>query len=80
MVVLLKKRQLIFINNSKSTNIKSCNKAMNFFKNVHWILGGSLKEYSIEIITKNTSNIDHCYFIGKNYKKFLYFFMKKKII
>ena len=76
---VLKKRQLIFINNSKSTNIKSSENMINSFRNIHWILGGTLKEYSIKKTTNNILSIRHCYLIGKDYNKFLYYLIKKNV-
>ena len=70
---------LIFVNDSKATNIASCKEALNSFENIYWIAGGIFKEKSVEELGNNLKKVKHCYLIGKDSDKFIQILKAKKI-
>ena len=76
--IFLKKKNILFINDSKATSFEATKYALANSKNVYWILGGLPKEndrINLSIIKKN---IIKCYIIGKN-TNFFQKQVKKKI-
>jgi len=64
--IFLKKKNIVFINDSKATSFEAAKYALANSKNVYWILGGLPKEndrINLSIVKKN---IIKCYIIGKN--------------
>ena len=61
---------ITFVNDSKATNIDATNQALKNFKNVFWILGGRLKERSLQKLKKHFFRIKHVFLVGET--KFLY--------
>ena len=59
-----------FYNDSKATNVSSTNYAIKNFNNIYLILGGRLKEKSLEGLKKNFFRIRHIFLLGET--KFLY--------
>ena len=59
-----------FYNDSKATNVSSTNYAIKNFNNIYLILGGRLKEKSLEELKKNFFRIRHIFLLGET--KFLY--------
>jgi len=55
---------IIFINDSKATNIDSAIKALLTFPNIRWICGGQQKEGDISRINKALINVQKAYVIG----------------
>ena len=62
----LKKKNLIFINDSKATSFTSTHLALSSLKNIYWILGGLPKKGDKINFSKYKKNILKCYLIGKN--------------
>ena len=72
--IFLKKKNIVFINDSKATSFESTKYALSNSKNVYWILGGLPKKNDKIILSGVIKNIIKCYLIGKNTK-----FFKKQI-
>lgn len=62
---------LSFINDSKASNTASTKMALHCYKNIHWIVGGIFKEKNTHLLNQALDNVEHCYLIGRDYKKFL---------
>ena len=65
-----KKKNIIFINDSKATSFESAKFALSNSKNVYWILGGLPKKNDRISFAGIRKNIIKCYLIGKNIKFF----------
>ena len=72
--IFLKKKNIVFINDSKATSFVSTKYALANCKNIYWILGGLPKKNDKIILNGIKKNIIKCYIIGKNTK-----FFKKQI-
>ena len=72
--IFLKKKNCIFINDSKSTTFQSTKFALENTKNIYWIVGGLPKKNDKIILRSFKKNIVKSYIIGKNIN-----FFKKKI-
>ena len=57
MQILGRKNGVLFVNDSKATNCASASKALESFKNVHWIVGGKEKEEGIESLMPINKNV-----------------------
>ena len=64
--IFLKKKNILFINDSKATSFESTKYALSNSKNVYWILGGLPKKNDKIILSDIKKNIIKCYLIGKN--------------
>lgn len=64
------KRRIIFINDSKATNIDSTKYALESFDNIYWILGGISKDDGIECLNHMFNKIKCAYLIGQSSLKF----------
>ena len=64
--IFLKKGDITFINDSKSTSFKASESALYSLKNVYWILGGLPKRNDKFKILNLKNNIIKCYLIGNN--------------
>ena len=64
--IFLKKKNIIFINDSKATSFESTKYALSNSKNVYWILGGLPKKNDKILLTGLKKNIIKCYLVGKN--------------
>ena len=53
-----------YINDSKATNSEAAAKALASYENIFWIVGGQLKEESLDILTRALSTVRHAYLIG----------------
>lgn len=53
-----------YINDSKATNVDSAAKALQAFKNIHWIAGGLAKEGGIEPLKAHLGAVKRAYLIG----------------
>jgi UDP-N-acetylmuramoylalanine--D-glutamate ligase len=76
--IFLKKKNFIFINDSKATSFESAKYALLNSKNVYWIMGGFPKKNDKIFLSKIKKNIIKCYLIGKN-TNFFYRQIKNKI-
>ena len=72
--IFLKKKNVIFINDSKATSFESSKFALSNSKNVYWILGGLPKKNDKIVLSGIKKNIVKGYLIGKNIN-----FFKKQI-
>ncbi|WND01592.1 UDP-N-acetylmuramoyl-L-alanine--D-glutamate ligase [Temperatibacter marinus] len=54
-----------FINDSKATNLVSALKALESFKNIHWIAGGRTKDEELTLSSVPFSHLKAGYFIGE---------------
>jgi len=63
--IFLKKKNVIFINDSKATSFESSKFALSNSKNVYWILGGLPKKNDKIILSGLKKNIVKGYLIGK---------------
>ena len=64
--IFLKKKNVIFINDSKATSFEATKFALSNSKNIYWILGGMPKKNDKIILPVSKKNIIKCYLIGKN--------------
>ena len=64
--IFLKKKNIVFINDSKATTFESTKYALINTKNVFWIPGGLPKKNDKILLSKIKKNIIKCYLIGKN--------------
>jgi len=62
----LKKKNIVFINDSKATSFESAKNAISNSKNVYWILGGLPKKDDKILLSEVKKNIIKCYLVGKN--------------
>jgi UDP-N-acetylmuramoylalanine--D-glutamate ligase len=69
-----KRKELIFINDSKATSFTATQLALSSLKNIYWILGGIPKKGDKITLSNFKSNIIKCYLIGKNIN-----FFKKQV-
>jgi UDP-N-acetylmuramoylalanine--D-glutamate ligase len=72
--IFLKKKNIVFINDSKATSFEATKFALLSSKNIYWILGGLPKKNDKIILDKLNQNIVKAYLIGKNIS-----FFKKQI-
>jgi UDP-N-acetylmuramoylalanine--D-glutamate ligase len=70
----LKKKNTIFINDSKATSFEAAKYALSSSKNIYWILGGLPKENDKIVLKGVKKNIVKSYLIGNNIN-----FFKKQI-
>ena len=66
MKFFLKKKNCIFINDSKATSFQASKSALQSTKNIFWIVGGLPKKRDIFKLTSLKKNIIKTYIIGKN--------------
>ena len=72
--IFLKKKDVLFINDSKATTFRATQSALSSLKNIYWILGGQPKKGDKFKLLNFKKNIVKCYLIGTNIN-----FFKKKI-
>ena len=72
--IFLKKKNIVFINDSKATSFEATKYALSNSKNIYWILGGLPKKNDKIYLDEIKKNIIKCYIVGKNTD-----FFKKKI-
>ena len=61
---------VVFINDSKATNVDSAMKSLETFPKVRWICGGEQKEQDISRLNKALTNVKKAYVIGANSARF----------
>ena len=61
---------VVFINDSKATNVDSAMKALETFAKVRWICGGEQKEEDISRLNNVLTNVEKAYVIGTDAAKF----------
>ena len=68
------KKNIKFINDSKSTNLISSSVALDCFKNIIWIAGGRRKNDSFKLLNEKITNIKAGFFIGESGEEFFNYF------
>tara|TARA_Y100000817_G_scaffold314635_1_gene314262 strand:+ start:1941 stop:3218 length:1278 start_codon:yes stop_codon:yes gene_type:complete len=68
--IFFKKKNVIFINDSKATSFIASKSAISSLSNIYWILGGLPKKGDKIKLLNLKKNIIKCYLIGKNTKFF----------
>ena len=71
MEVVGQKGNLIFINDSKATNIAATSSALDSYEKIYWIAGGIFKEKDIFDLSNNLKNVKHCYLVGRDAREFI---------
>ena len=61
---------LVFINDSKATNLEAAGKALETFDNIYWIAGGVSKGSGIEFLSPHFKKLRHVYLIGEAKEEF----------
>ena len=64
--IFLKRKDVIFINDSKATSFAASQSALASLKNIYWILGGIPKKNDKFRLNNLKKNITKAYLIGKN--------------
>ena len=64
--IFLKKKNIVFINDSKATSFEAAKYALSNSKNVYWILGGLPKKNDKIYLDGIKKNIIKCYIVGRN--------------
>jgi UDP-N-acetylmuramoylalanine--D-glutamate ligase len=64
--IFLKKKDIVFINDSKATSFEATKYALSNSKNVYWIVGGLPKKNDKFLLSGIKKNVVKCYIIGKN--------------
>ena len=72
--IFLKRKNCIFVNDSKATSFQAAKMALKNSKNVYWIVGGLPKKNDRITLNELKKNIVKSYIIGKNIN-----FFKKQI-
>ena len=72
--IFLRRKNCIFINDSKATTFEATKFALKYTKNIYWILGGLPKKKDKIILRDVKKNINKSYIIGENIN-----FFKKQI-
>ena len=70
MEFFLKKENITFINDSKATNAEATLKALEYYKNIFWIVGGVSKSGGIEPSLSYLGNVRKCFLIGESKNEF----------
>ena len=70
MEFFLKKEKITFINDSKATNAEATLKALEYYKNIFWIVGGVSKSGGIEPSLNYLGNVRKCFLIGESKNEF----------
>ena len=74
---------ITFINDSKATNVDATDQALKNFNNIYWILGGRIKEKSLQKLKKHFFRIKHVFLVGETkflYEKYLRNFLECTIV
>jgi UDP-N-acetylmuramoylalanine--D-glutamate ligase len=61
---------VVWVNDSKATNVDSAEKALNAFTNIRWIAGGLGKEGGIEALKPHLGSVRKAYLIGHSARDF----------
>ena len=67
---VLKIKNILFVNDSKSTNLSSTKMALNCYENIIWIAGGIRKDENFDYLIDSLSKIKAGFFIGKSASEF----------
>ena len=67
---IAEKNGVIFVNDSKATNVDSALKALQAFENVRWICGGLEKEGGLDALSPGLARVRKAYVIGREAAQF----------
>jgi UDP-N-acetylmuramoylalanine--D-glutamate ligase len=74
------KKGVVYINDSKATNMIAVQKALTSFKDIAWIAGGSAKgEADFSLLENNLGNVKKAFLIGESADKIALFLDQHKI-
>ena len=62
--------EVVYINDSKATNVNSTAHALESHKRIHWIAGGLIKDGGVKTLKKSLSNVKEAYYFGNAAKRF----------
>lgn len=68
--VLGESKGVLFVNDSKATNVDATEKALLAFKNIRWIVGGQAKEGGISVLSPLFGRVKKAYLIGESTTEF----------
>ncbi len=68
--ILGKKDGVLFVNDSKATNVSSVSNSLQAFKNIRWIAGGVEKDGGLKGLLPINPNVKAIYLIGKSQELF----------
>jgi UDP-N-acetylmuramoylalanine--D-glutamate ligase len=57
--------RVLFVNDSKATNADAAAKALACYDNIHWIIGGRMKEGGLAGLDSHYPRVRHAYLIGE---------------
>ncbi len=75
--IVINKKNIMIINDSKSTSFESSKSALKNNKNIYWILGGLPKKGDVFRVNNFKKNITKAYIIGENTKHFRKYIERK---
>ncbi len=55
---------MLWVNDSKATNADAAQQSLATYRNIHWIVGGALKQGGIDSLAYLQSHVTHAYVIG----------------
>tara|TARA_B100000287_G_scaffold362436_1_gene355696 strand:+ start:344 stop:1720 length:1377 start_codon:yes stop_codon:yes gene_type:complete len=67
-------KNILFVNDSKSTNLSSSKVALSCYKNIIWIAGGRRKNESFNFLKNHITDIKAGFFIGESSEQFCSYF------
>lgn len=70
--VVAKYNNVIFVNDSKATNIAATQKALLCFRDIYWIVGGKKKNDDIRVLKDELKRVKKAYIIGESRSYFDY--------
>ncbi len=65
MQIVARRGRVLFVNDSKATNVNAAAKALSSFRTIHWIAGGLAKEGGIASLSPLLSRVAKAYLIGE---------------
>ena len=77
--IVLKTGNVIFVNDSKATNVASTRSALSSFDKIYWIVGGISKDEGIAALSDLFRKVTHAFLIGQSTENFAAVLEKYKI-
>ncbi len=68
--VIGEKDGVVFVNNSKATNIASVGRALSVFERIHWIVGGQKRDDGLTALAPLFGRVKRAYLIGESAEDF----------
>jgi len=63
-------KNVLFVNDSKATNVDSAVRALASYKNIFWIVGGQAKEGGFDELKAHLGNVERAYLVGESAQQF----------